>query len=165
MLSWLHIERLLLLPIGIYNNQPDVENYYWTIWIPLTTKTLLLKFDFLHQYKIDSQTNSWYQHESLSYPQSIWITPTSFLISIHHFLIPNKNIKIYTKETQTKFKLMDYYIVFFLVLRFVWASIHVFTSNLASRKYGLPTLPQPFAIIGNTFELGKLPPSSNYQAL
>ena len=60
-------------------------------------------------------------------------------------------------HSHAKFKLIDYYIVLLLVLRFVWASIHVFTSNLASPKYGLPTLPHPFVIIGNTFELGNLP--------
>nr|XP_023926620.1 geraniol 8-hydroxylase-like [Quercus suber] len=55
---------------------------------------------------------------------------------------------------------MDYYIVFLLILPFVWASIHVFTSNLASRKSGLPTLPPgpyPIPIIGNIFKLGNLP--------
>ncbi|KAK7850469.1 hypothetical protein CFP56_000888 [Quercus suber] len=67
---------------------------------------------------------------------------SSFWMNIHHSLIPNKNIKIQTKEIQTNFKLMDYYIVFLLILPFVWASIHVFTSNLASRKSGLPTTPQ-----------------------
>ncbi|KAK7841681.1 geraniol 8-hydroxylase [Quercus suber] len=50
---------------------------------------------------------------------------------------------------------MDYYLVLLLILPFVWAFIRVFTSNLSSQT--LPPGPNPFPIIGNILELGKLP--------
>ena len=50
---------------------------------------------------------------------------------------------------------MDYYLVFLLILPFVWLSIRVLTSKLASQT--LPPSPKPFPIIGNILELSNLP--------